>query len=133
VKLASRLVLAFALVALFASGITAALVWQAQQQRVHRFLDRDLPRVIERRPPAKPPRFFEEQQRLLRELRTANLRAALIALAVALAVGGGLAWRMARPVTELTRATRRYAEGDRDARARVRGRDELAELARAFN
>ncbi|WP_287417201.1 ATP-binding protein [Oceanithermus sp.] len=134
-KLASRLVLAFALVALFASGITAALVWQAQQQRVHRFLDRDLPRVIEGEPhpPGKPPRFFEQQQRLLRELREANLRAALIALVVALGVGGWLAWRMTRPVSELTRATRRYAEGDRDARARVRGRDELAELARAFN
>ena len=134
-KLASRLVLAFALVALFASGITAALVWQAQQQRVHRFLDRDLPRAIdgEPHPPGKPPRFFEQQQRLLRELREANLRAALIALVVALGVGGWLAWRMTRPVSELTRATRRYAEGDRDARARVRGHDELAELARAFN
>jgi len=135
VKLASRLVLAFALVALFASGLTAALVWQAQQQRVHRFLDRDLPRAIEGEPhpPGKPPRFFEQQQRLLRELREANLRAALIALVVALGVGGWLAWRMTRPVSELTRATRRYAEGDRDARARVRGHDELAELARAFN
>lgn len=134
-KLASRLVLAFALVALFASGITAALVWQAQQQRVHRFLDRDLPRAIETgaHPPGRPHRFLEEQRRLLDELKAANLRAALIALLVALGVGGALAWRMTRPVSELTRATRRYAEGDRDARARVRGRDELADLARAFN
>jgi len=135
VRLSARLVLAFALVALFASGITAALVWRAQQQRVHRFLDRDLPRAIETgvHPPGRPHRFLEEQRRLLDELKEANLRAALIALLVALGVGGALAWRMTRPVSELTRATRRYAEGDRDARALVRGRDELAELARAFN
>ncbi len=134
-KLASRLVLAFTLVALFASGVTAALVWQAQQQQVHHFLDHELPRIIAKgtHPPGKRYRFFENQRRLLARLRQANLRAALIALLVALGVGGALAWRMTRPVSELTRAARRYAEGDRDARARVSGRDELAELARAFN
>lgn len=134
-KLASRLVLAFALVALFASGVTTALIWQSQQRRVHLFLDRDLPRVIGRvpHPPGKPPRFLKQQLRLLRELRQANLRAALIALLVALAVGGWLAWRLTQPLEILTRAVRRYAEGDREARAKVDDEGELAELARAFN
>ncbi|MFJ8233552.1 ATP-binding protein [Streptomyces sp. NPDC094448] len=38
-----------------------------------------------------------------------------------------------RPVRELGRATRRHAAGDYTSRVRVRGRDELADLARDFN
>ncbi|ARX84405.1 MULTISPECIES: ATP-binding protein [Streptomyces] len=38
-----------------------------------------------------------------------------------------------RPVRELGRATRRHAAGDLTSRVRVRGRDELADLARDFN
>ncbi|MEV5983987.1 HAMP domain-containing sensor histidine kinase [Streptomyces sp. NPDC052051] len=53
------------------------------------------------------------------------LLAALLAL---LAAGTVL-----RPVRELERTTRRHAEGDLTSRARVRGRDELADLARDVN
>ncbi|MFT2016180.1 ATP-binding protein [Streptomyces sp. 796.1] len=53
------------------------------------------------------------------------LLAALLAL---LAAGTVL-----RPVRELGRATRRHAAGDLTSRVRVRGRDELADLARDFN
>ncbi|WP_307786379.1 HAMP domain-containing sensor histidine kinase, partial [Streptomyces clavuligerus] len=54
--------------------------------------------------------------------------AALAAVLALLAAGTVL-----RPVRELGRATRRHAAGDLGSRARVRGRDELADLARDFN
>ncbi|GFK94588.1 Phosphoserine phosphatase RsbU [Fundidesulfovibrio magnetotacticus] len=56
--------------------------------------------------------------------------------AVALAVAGlalAVSRTATRPVQELARAARRLAAGDFEARAPERGRDELAELARAFN
>jgi two-component system sensor histidine kinase BaeS len=41
--------------------------------------------------------------------------------------------RMVRPVRSLTRAAQRMASGDRSARVRAKGRDELARLGDAFN
>jgi len=125
-KMATRLVLAFALVALFAGGLTTGLILNIQQTHVNRYFgEHGL-----RGGPAQPQRRGVE---LLKELQDSNLKATALALALAIAVGGYLAWRLTRPVTELTRATRRYAAGDRSARAPVSGDDELAELARAFN
>ncbi|MER6915320.1 ATP-binding protein [Streptomyces sp. NPDC000594] len=53
----------------------------------------------------------------------------LLATVLALLAAG----TVLRPVRELGRATRRHAAGDLTSRVRVRGRDELAELARDFN
>ncbi len=54
---------------------------------------------------------------------------------VLLAAGAGLymAERIADPVNRLTRATRRIAHGDLDARVAVRSADELQRLVEAFN
>ncbi|MEV0895335.1 HAMP domain-containing sensor histidine kinase [Actinoplanes sp. NPDC049802] len=59
----------------------------------------------------------------------------ITAVAVALAVAGALliSRRVLRPIGTLTTAARRLGDGDRAGRVPVDGRDELAELARAFN
>ena len=55
--------------------------------------------------------------------------ALVFAVLLALLAGRGVL----RPVRELRRATNRLGEGDLTARARVRGTDELADVARTFN
>lgn len=57
----------------------------------------------------------------------------LLAAAVALLVGVGLARRLTRPVRQLTAAAADLAAGDRSRRAPVTGTDELARLADTFN
>src|SRR6266508_4175598 len=59
--------------------------------------------------------------------------AALVALAAALAVSGYVARRMTRPLLALAAAARRFAAGDRAARARVDAPGELGEVAHAFD
>jgi len=55
-------------------------------------------------------------------------------VAVVLAVGSiGLMRRIARPVSELARAARRFGSGDFEARARPARDDELGELCHTFN
>jgi nitrogen fixation/metabolism regulation signal transduction histidine kinase len=54
-------------------------------------------------------------------------------LLVATAIGLAIARRTARQVAVLARATREVAEGDLQTQVRVKGRDELGELAMAFN
>jgi signal transduction histidine kinase len=58
---------------------------------------------------------------------------AVAALGVALIVGGLLFRSITAPLRELTVASEAIAEGDLSARADVRGQDEVAQLAHAFN
>jgi len=125
-KMAIRLVLAFVLVALFAGGLTTGLILNIQQTHVNRYFGEH----GFRGEPMEPQR---RGMALIKELQDSNLRATAVALVLAIAVGGYLAWRLTRPVAELTQVTRRFAAGDRSARARVEGNDELAELAHSFN
>lgn len=55
------------------------------------------------------------------------------ALAAALVIGGLLFRSVTAPLRELTAASEAIAEGDLTARAEVRGRDEVAQLAASFN
>ncbi len=145
----ARLILVVALVALAAVTITALLSVPVTSQRVQRFLDQssDLER------PGVGPRAGagaaagdgsagmgmgmafggERHAALQRDLWRATLQAAAIALLVAAAAGVLLADRLVRPLRALTRATMRYAAGDRGARAPDSGGDEVAEVAGAFN
>ena len=72
-------------------------------------------------------------------LRTAErmnaviIAVALAALVVGLLVSSLLTRRMLQPLAELSAATRRLGEGHFEARAKVRGGDELAFLAHDFN
>jgi signal transduction histidine kinase len=59
--------------------------------------------------------------------------AALFYILVGAAMGLSMAERIADPVSRLTRATRRIASGDFDARIAVRSADELRRLVDAFN
>jgi len=59
--------------------------------------------------------------------------AALFFILVGAAMGLSMAERIADPVSRLTRATRRIASGDFDARIVVRSADELRRLVDAFN
>jgi signal transduction histidine kinase len=61
------------------------------------------------------------------------LYSALMASAVALILGVYLSRTLTRPIRELTRATHAVSEGDLSQQVRVRSRDELGELASAFN
>ena len=59
--------------------------------------------------------------------------AALFFVLLGAAIGLSMAERIADPVRRLTRATRRIARGDFDARIAVRSSDELRRLVDAFN
>lgn len=61
------------------------------------------------------------------------LGAAAVALAAALVVSGYVAQRLTWPLVALAGAARRFAAGQRDARAETTGPGELGEVARAFN
>jgi two-component system, OmpR family, sensor histidine kinase BaeS len=59
--------------------------------------------------------------------------AAALVIALTVAATVLLSRRVVRPIATLTAASRRFGEGDLTQRVPVRGRDELAELARSFN
>lgn len=61
------------------------------------------------------------------------LAGGLLVAVLASVLGLLLARRVTRPIAELTDATRELRAGDRGRRAQVTGRDEVAQLARAFN
>ncbi len=83
--------------------------------------------------PSQPFPLSTEQQAFLSRVRAALLAATLAALAVALLVGGFLFRSIIHPLQQLTAASQAIARGDLSARAPVRGADEVAQLARAFN
>ena len=61
------------------------------------------------------------------------LVSALIAGSLALALGAILSWQVVRPLRWLTRGAERIAAGDLAHRVEVTSRDEVGQLARAFN
>ncbi|MCI0658118.1 MAG: HAMP domain-containing protein [Acidobacteria bacterium] len=58
---------------------------------------------------------------------------AMVALALALALGVWLAGSIARPVNQLAETARAFARGDFAARADIRSHSELGELAQTYN
>jgi signal transduction histidine kinase len=70
---------------------------------------------------------------LLQRLNSAGLRAALVALVLALFLALLFTDRFLRPVLQLTRAAEKLASGDLGQRVPVQGNDELAVLATTFN
>ena len=76
------------------------------------------------------------QQEIEREIDDLNRRivlAALLFILIGAAIGYSMAERIADPVNRLTRATRRIARGDFDARVAATSSDELRRLVEAFN
>lgn len=72
-------------------------------------------------------------QRTRDGLRAVAVTCALIGLAFAAGVGFLVAWGITRPVQALVRATQAVAGGDLLTQVPAGGRDELGQLARAFN
>ena len=73
------------------------------------------------------------QAEFLARVRTSLWIGVLVALGAALIVGGLLFRSIIAPLRRLTVASQAIARGDLTARAPVRGRDEVAQLADAFN
>jgi signal transduction histidine kinase len=73
------------------------------------------------------------ERTLLTRLNRSALAAAIIAGAVALVLALLLAYRLLRPVQDLTQAATHMAKGDLSQRVPVRGDDQLATLGRTFN
>lgn len=59
--------------------------------------------------------------------------AAIITMLISLVLVGILSYNMARPLREMSQAAKKFAVGDFSSRVKVRGNDEMAELAVAFN
>jgi signal transduction histidine kinase len=72
-------------------------------------------------------------RRAAERMNAITIAVALAALALGLFVSSFLTRRMLHPLAALSEATRKVGEGNFNARAHVRGNDELAQLAREFN
>ena len=69
----------------------------------------------------------------LRNINRATLLSALVAILLAVTLGGLLAFTMTRSLRELTEATVEIASGKLGRQVKVRSKDELGELANSFN
>jgi NtrC-family two-component system sensor histidine kinase KinB len=78
-------------------------------------------------------RKSDDVRRTAERMNAITITVALAALALGLLVSTFLTRHMLQPLSALSEATRKIGEGNFDARARVRGNDELARLARDFN
>ncbi len=81
----------------------------------------------------EPPALGERETSYLASTNRALIYAGAAAAAVALFLGVFLARSLARPLRELTAATRQIAKGALQQRVPVRSQDEMGELAAAFN
>jgi signal transduction histidine kinase len=79
---------------------------------------------------------FEGKPREVEFIERTNLTliyGALIGSVIALLLGVFLSRTLTRPIRELTRATQAVSEGDLSQQVPIRSKDELGELAQAFN
>ncbi len=72
-------------------------------------------------------------RRTVERMNTITISVAFAALVLGLFVSARLTRHILQPLSELSEATRKVGEGHFDARAPVRGHDELARLAQDFN
>lgn len=78
-------------------------------------------------------RKSDDVRRTAERMNAITISVALAALALGLLVSTFLTRRLLQPLSALSDATRKIGEGNFDARAHVRGHDELARLAHDFN
>ena len=78
-------------------------------------------------------RKSERAQATAQHLGQVAAAAVVAALLLGILASTVLTARLLRPLSRLSQATHRIGEGDLDARAEVKGRDELAQLAADFN
>ncbi len=78
-------------------------------------------------------RKSNEVRRTAERMNVITIAVAVAALLLGFIISSMLTQRMLQPVAELSGAAHRIGAGQFDARAHVRGKDELAQLARDFN
>ncbi|HYR18815.1 MAG TPA: ATP-binding protein [Myxococcales bacterium] len=78
-------------------------------------------------------RKSDQARRAAETSRSLVVLATLAALAVGLFASASLTARSLRPLSRLSMAVRRIGEGDLDARARIEGNDELAQVGRELD
>jgi signal transduction histidine kinase len=74
-----------------------------------------------------------DETALVSRINQAAITAGLIAVGVSLLLASILAFRLLRPIRELTKAANQLAQGDLSQQVPIHGNDELAELGHAFN
>lgn len=84
-------------------------------------------------PPGKMPQPGSVEERFLRAVRSATVLSALGATILALFLGSLLAFGLTRTIHELKGAALEIAQGKYGQQVNVRSKDELGELAQAFN
>jgi signal transduction histidine kinase len=84
-------------------------------------------------PASASPGLTANEQALLNQINWALWLSAGVAGLVALVAGGLLAASILRPLRQLEQAVAQVAHGNLDARAPVKGKDEIAQLATSFN
>lgn len=72
-------------------------------------------------------------ERVTEDLSKTVITAALLVLLAAMVAAYVITVRTTEPLREMSNAARKFASGKFDARVRVHGRDEVSELAEAFN
>ena len=72
-------------------------------------------------------------ERVTEDLSKTVITSALLVLLAAMIAAYVITVRTTEPLREMSSAARKFAAGNFDARVRVRGRDEVSELAEAFN
>lgn len=145
-SLQTKLLLAFLGVALVAVGVLGALIGRAATGAFRDYLVgretggfSEMGRMMdETMGPAASEGMMERMMGPAEEAYLATVGNALwlaggLAALVAVAFGLLLARQITGPLRELTSAARRMAAGDLEGRVAVRSRDELGELAEAFN
>lgn len=132
-KLSLRVMLSFALVALFAAGFTGWLAYREASNHFRQVLEGPPGYGLNSPERGQGAQRGIRQREILTELRNSSIQASLLALSGAMLVGGYLAYQLLRPVRALTEATRRYGQGERNARVAIAGNDELTTMARTFN
>lgn len=78
-------------------------------------------------------RKSNEVQRTAEQMNTITIGAVVAAVILGLLLSTALTRRLLRPLSQLSGATKSLGEGNFNARANLRGNDELAQLARDFN
>lgn len=129
-----RLLLMVAAVLTIALGAVAVLLARVVSVEIHETFERRVaPPRDAGRLPSRPPVRAAGPEASINRLRRALLLAALAAGTAGLLLTALLSRRILRPVEALTTAARRMEAGDLDQRVDARGRDEIGDLARAFN
>ncbi len=144
-SLRARLSVAFVIIAVLTTVLASAFATYTARTMFRQYIEQRPDQTSLQRPSGRPSGAppgtaerpymrFGSRERLFQErVREAIWGGTAVAAVIGVLVALWLAQRIARPVTELTHAARAIAAGRHAPPVPVSGRDEIAELGRAFN